>query len=1120
MAVESRTFTDAERMELRSHVELAGEAISSYWPMRTFIHHNPLHGLEDLPFAQAVKRGEQLLGGKGYLPSDLYRRYFEQGRIRPDDLTRVLAPLASERRVLFAGREVSHLDVLRLSMVHGLGDAVRAQSNPSVPVEDGLDRLTSWLATAVGQSRISQTETLVPRETVDLLSHETLSTWCDRTLGTSLVSDINEQMIKWCSAFLDEGEASWTMPDRQHTFYRAWKRLARYDASLRLLGVADAVQKIDALGDRPEEAVLESLAVMGIPNSTWESYFAWHLSALPGWTGYIKWRSEEQHHPWQARYPADLVKYLAVRLFYEREFVALHCRQSLDIAGHYDAIRTFIERVPYAHWLRRQLLEGRLPASAAAEAREWSRLHRTAKPDEWNDFGKQVYEQTAEWRASVAMRRDAGRLWALSAAMGVDPEQISATEPTDVSTILNWLDGFPAGQQSQRWLEAFEARHRLDIVGQLRRVATQLRDAEARASSGGSSRPLAQMVFCIDVRSEVLRRHLEQLGGYETLGVAGFFGIPVKYQAFGGEHPVTHSPVLLKPKNHIREIPRSYHGAAASRHRLFARLSKAGHELLHDLKENVITPYVMVEALGWFFSVPFFGKTLCPLWYHRLTSWVKGLWLPPLATTLTIDKLTREQAEEMVAAEQRASIRASLRREFPSLGSAITPALIETIRLGALENQDGHSGGEVANALGITPSEAEALHERLRRELALTPRGMSTRMQRITLHGFSVAEQAYGVEAALRLMGFTSGFSRLVVICSHGSTSDNNPYESALDCGACGGNSGLPNARAFAAMANNPAVRKVLESRGIKLPGDTHFVAALHDTTRNDVRIVDLEDVPPTHRKDLGRLLEDLKEAGTQAALERGLALERPGANPTPRDPQQRASRRSVDWAQVRPEWGLSKNNLLIIGRRDLTRSLDLQGRSFLHSYDYHQDSSGKLLETIMTAPLIVAQWINMEHYFSTVDNEVYGSGSKVYHNIVGRVGVMSGATSDLRLGLPAQTVLDGPVPYHEPIRLLTVIEAPRALVESVIAKHPGLERLFLNEWVSLVVCEPNEAAFYQYDTMQGWRLLSEEAELRREPDGNSDGKFDRRPDAGEPGAHPESGAPMREGEKPAASRS
>ncbi|MGC3976326.1 MAG: Na-translocating system protein MpsB [Nitrospira sp.] len=181
-----------------------------------------------------------------------------------------------------------------------------------------------------------------------------------------------------------------------------------------------------------------------------------------------------------------------------------------------------------------------------------------------------------------------------------------------------------------------------------------------------------------------------------------------------------------------------------------------------------------------------------------------------------------------------------------------------------------------------------------------------------------------------------------------------------------------------------------------------------------------------------------------------------------------------MDWAQVRPEWGLSKNNLLIIGRRELTRPLNLEGRSFLHSYDYRQDESSKLLETIMTAPLIVAQWINMEHYFSTVDNEVYGSGSKVYHNIVGRVGVMSGATGDLRLGLPAQTVLDGPVPYHEPTRLLAVIESPRARVEAVIARHPGLQRLFENEWVSLVVCEPEEAKFYHYDIMQGWQPVSD----------------------------------------------
>ncbi|MDR4479001.1 MAG: DUF2309 domain-containing protein [Nitrospira sp.] len=1116
MALQQRVFTDAERMELRSYVELAGEAISSYWPMRTFIHHNPLHGLEDLPFAQAVKRGEQLLGGKGYLPSALYRRDFEQGRIRREDLTQVLAPLASESRVSFAGRELSHLDVLRLSMVHGLGDPVTEKHHSAGPADEETDRLTVWLTQSVGQSRTRHTEPLALWETVNLLSHETLSTWCDRTLGTSVVSDINEQMIRWCGAFLDEGEASWAMPDREQTFYRAWKRLARYDAGLRLCGVTDAAVKIDALDDRPEMALLHCLAGLGIPKSTWESYFALHLSALPGWTGYIKWRSEEQQHPWQVRYPIDLVKYLAVRMFYEREFVAVRCRQLLDIGGHYDDIRAVIDAAPYAHWLRRQVTAGSLPSSAAGEVEEWRRLHRAAKPEEWNSIGKQVYERTAEWRASETVKWDARRLVALSAAIGVDPETITQTASADVLTVLNWLDGFPAGQQSQRWLEAREARHRREMVRQLGGVAAQVRDADDRAALGGSSRPLAQMVFCIDVRSEILRRHLEHLGGYETLGVAGFFGIPVKYQAFGEEHPVTHSPVLLKPKNHIREIPRSYHGAAASRHRLFARLSKVGHALLHDLKENVITPYVMVEALGWFFSVPFFGKTLFPLWYHRLTSWVKGLWVPPLATTLTIDKLTREEAEEMVAAEQRASIRAALRQRFPALGSAITPALIDTIRLGALEGQSDQSRGEVAHALGISSPEADALYERLRQDLSLTPRGLSTRLQRITQHGFSVSEQVYGVEAALRLMGFTSGFARLIVMCSHGSTSDNNPYESALDCGACGGNSGLPNARAFAAMANNQAVRKVLETRGIKIPSDTHFVAAAHDTTRNDVHIVDLEDVPATHRKDLVRLLEDLKEAGTQSARERSVALEGTAARPQRRDPQLRASRRSVDWAQVRPEWGLSGNNLLIVGRRELTRPLNLQGRAFLHSYDYRQDSSGKLLETIMTAPLIVAQWINMEHYFSTVDNEVYGSGSKVYHNVVGRVGVMSGANSDLRLGLPAQTVLDGPSPYHEPMRLLTVIEAPRTRVESVIARHPGLERLFQNEWVSLVACEPTETAFYHYDIMHGWRLVQDETELRAEPSGQAAGRTDG--DGARFPVVPEATGEVRGGEEPAAS--
>jgi uncharacterized protein YbcC (UPF0753/DUF2309 family) len=159
----------------------------------------------------------------------------------------------------------------------------------------------------------------------------------------------------------------------------------------------------------------------------------------------------------------------------------------------------------------------------------------------------------------------------------------------------------------------------------------------------------------------------------------------------------------------------------------------------------------------------------------------------------------------------------------------------------------------------------------------------------------------------------------------------------------------------------------------------------------------------------------------------------------------------------------------MIIGRRALTQSVDFQGRAFLHSYDYRQDASGKLLETIMTAPLVVAQWINMEHYFSTVDNEVYGSGSKAYHNVVGRIGVMTGGTSDLRIGLPAQTVLKGDRPYHEPMRLLAVIESPRARIQSILDQHPHLEQLVTQRWITVVALNPEDHTFDLYDSMAGW---------------------------------------------------
>ena len=190
-------------------------------------------------------------------------------------------------------------------------------------------------------------------------------------------------------------------------------------------------------------------------------------------------------------------------------------------------------------------------------------------------------------------------------------------------------------------------------------------------------------------------------------------------------------------------------------------------------------------------------------------------------------------------------------------------------------------------------------------------------------------------------------------------------------------------------MANWPLVREQLARNSIAIPQDTYFIAGQHNTTTDDVELFDLEDLPPTHRKDLLQLVEDLEIAGKHASQERCSRFPELKVSPRASRAQKEVHRRSSDWSQVRPEWGLSGNAAFIVGRRALTRGIPLNGRVFLHSYDYLQDPHGRLLEVILTGPQLVGQWINMEHYFSAVDPEVYGSGSKIYHNIVGRLGIM-----------------------------------------------------------------------------------------------------------------------------------
>lgn len=1066
---------ESKRMELRGVVRLAGEVIAQYWPMRTFVHHNPLHSLEYLPFEETVRRGKQFLNGDGYLPSDLYRAYVASGRIRFEQLEAALQPLASDQTVVLGPRSMTHGDVLRACLTEGLCSPVREPLDDQLddPDRDLIERIAKKLEHVLeAPSLDDRVKKVVETNQAALCRWLTLSHWCDDTLGTSIVHTINDQMIKWCSAFLDEGHAAWAMPDRDGGLYQAWKRLVAQEWSL--IGIADSRRKIAALPDHPEDALLESLAALGIPAELRQDYLSLQLTALPGWAGFIKWRAEERDYPWQQANPVGLVKFLAIRLWYAQELVQAACREYLDIPGRFDDIVAYMRDYSEEYYLRRQRIAGHLPALYAEEVDRLA--HR--KGQSWNTVLTR-YRTDVIPRHQIARRRgNARRLLTLSRSLEIHDEHLAESPPQALKQVIEWIEGFPESHHGIVWLRAFEAGYHEPLIEQL--ISASQRERTDKPPPP-PLRPYSQSVYCIDVRSEPFRRHLESVGPHETYGFAGFFAAFIRYRAWGREYDTEQFPVIMRPKNEVRELPRSYLDHKVSQHQAWTKWVHAGHTLLHDLKENVITPYVMVESIGWFYTLPIFGKTLLPSLYRRIATWLQRLFVPLLPTTLTVNKLSPTDTSEMLTVEHQKLIRLALQERLGLRNTRITSSLIDGLRQRALQGEGQQDPGFLAEteAVGLKADTLDTFITVLQREYDVNTRASSRYKERLTRTGFTLEEQTLTVDTALRMMGLTKNFARLILFCAHGSTSDNNPYESALDCGACGGNEGKPNARVLAMMANNDKVRAQLRRTGIDIPSDAHFLAGQMDTTTDAVQLFDLEDVPPTHRADLARLQEDLREAAELASHERCGRFPEIGQSLDESQATAHVRRRSVDWSQVRPEWGLSSNTTFLIGRRELTKGLDFRGRVFLHSYDYREDPTTRFLEVLLTAPQVVAQWINMEHYFSAVDNEVYGSGSKIYHNVVGRFGIMSGPWSDLRLGLARQTVMNDEMPYHEPMRLLTVVEAPRNGIEKLIVRHDVLQHYYCNEWVHLIVLDPMDGRWYRYRPDGEWaQIVQKQSEV------------------------------------------
>jgi uncharacterized protein YbcC (UPF0753/DUF2309 family) len=307
--------------------------------------------------------------------------------------------------------------------------------------------------------------------------------------------------------------------------------------------------------------------------------------------------------------------------------------------------------------------------------------------------------------------------------------------------------------------------------------------------------------------------------------------------------------------------------------------------------------------------------------------------------------------------------------------------------------------------------------------------------------GMTAEAKADTAAAVLKAMSLTEGHGKTVLLLGHGGQATNNPHDSAYHCGACGGYTGEVSARVLAVLLNDAEARSGLDARGVKLPEDTLFVAGLHNTTTDEVTLYD-DGLPKDRAEDLRRVRDWLGAAAGIARAERAVKL--PGSTPGT------IAARALNWAEVRPEWGLAGCAAFVAAPRGATAGKDLGGRAFLHSYDWRADDGFGTLELIITAPVVVASWISLQYYGSSVAPEVFGGGNKLIHNVVGGIGVIEGNSGRLRPGLPWQTVHDGEKLMHEPLRLSVMIEAPRAEIAKVLERHPGVRALFDNGWLHL----------------------------------------------------------------------
>ncbi len=927
--------------DIASHI---GHLLPAQGPISVFVHHNPLHPFEHLPFESATEQAAEAFSCAPYLTEERYREALRRGRILDSDIDAVLATAQDTTSSPTVAGGMSRREIRRRILRHGLpelrgpvltwtlsetrvlrelrrdlpADAREALGcTPTSGSRDGEEARLVWALWSACCRAVERAEPQPGRPHPRPVRHRDL-------LHAMYDIDVDEWvhplLIRVTGAYLDQGLADWSMPGRERGLFSCFLDLYRRRLARLCRPFGPELQRIvrgEAESGRDVWASLTtSLLDLGVPEAEWQPFLVAEALALRGFAGMLHQFELRPDRVPSLSLPARLVDFLAIRMLLLRASLLVAARR----VGFVGPLSSF------HGWLSAQFPE---PIAPSVAERAWPLFH-------------------------------------VAQLTGMSARRVDELDETSVALLEREVQDFDGVSRRRLLHQAYE-----------RNLRHRFFDALVGHRAGSARQPAYQVILCIDEREESMRRHIEEVDPeVETFGAAGFFGVAMYYRGATDARARPLCPVTIRPRHFVAEIDAS--GPVRLSERLRRRWQRVGAQLdrnVHLGGRHARSGALLFATVGALWVVPLVLKVIFP-WLQHGVAWLYGRMHPP---------------QGRLALEYR-----------------------ET-------DPPAATGGQT---------------------------------------GFKTEEMAEIVLSLLRPIGIRDRFAGLVLVLGHGSTSLNNPHESAHDCGACGGGRGGPNARAFAQMANDPAVRELVATRGLRIPQETWFVGGERNTANNDLHLFDEALAPALAHPLLRRLRASLQEARRREAHERCRRFDSAAPWLPPAGALFHVQARATDLAQPRPEYGHATNAVCVIGRRRRTRGLFLDRRAFLLSYDPEGDPEGALLGELLAALVPVVTGINLEYLFGYVDPTGYGSGTKLPHNVSGLVGVMDGAQSDLRTGLPWQML-----EIHEPVRLTIVIEVNTDLLRRLLQRDPKLAGLVDRRWIFMAALDPNSNALVELDS-------------------------------------------------------